>query len=572
MSLSNIMLLPIGGYSFRDALLDLAPYSPRLSFNFIDPANSLFQGNTLTPVTSATNPVGVVIDQTQGGLSNLGADIVTNGNFSNGTTGWSSTSPVSFSVSSGQALVARNSAATSSFPTQDIGMVAGRWYQIKVDIIARSNNVSIYLGSPAVGNEAVFSTTGTDLVRIVQATGSSIFFGPTGSVAATCTIDNLRVCEIPGNHATASSDAKRPLFARYPATGRRNLLIQTEDISTGWTRSGLTASSPTILRETAATGTHYVYQTSTLATGDHTLRAVVKADGRNWIRLHVFRAAAFAAYFNLETGSIGTETNLVSASIVDLGDGWFECQITFNVSASGSADYGIRTASGNDSDSFTGSTSLGIQYRLAQFETGSTATNYQRVVTSADITEAGVRDVYASLYDGGDDALTVSGFDLSDTDKVTVIAGVRKLSDADTGTIIELTSNSASTSGAFALFGPSLGGADNFRFRSRGTTTQDATAAGSFASPVTSFLVGCGDIGGDVSKLSINGTAVATNTGDQGTGNYANSTLNIGGRNNAATVPFNGYLHYMFICGAIVPDAVLTKIFRGLGPRIGLTV
>jgi hypothetical protein len=192
------------------------------------------------------------------------------------------------------------------------------------------------------------------------------------------------------------------------------------------------------------------------------------------------------------------------------------------------------------------------------------------VVTSADITEAGVRDVYASLYDGADDCLQVSGFDLSDTDKVTVIAGVRKVSDAASGTIAELSATISANNGAFQMRGPN-GANPNYLFRSRGTTERVAISANSFSSPITNFLVGVGDISGDVCRLLINGTQVATDTADQGTGNYANSTLNIGMRNNAS-LPFNGYIHYLFICGAIVPDSVLTQIYRGLGPRIGLTV
>jgi hypothetical protein len=231
MSLSNILLIPgMGQMSFRDALLDLAPYSPRAAYNFIDPANSLFQGTTLTPVTSATNPVGVVIDQTQGGLSNLGSELVANGTFDSNVTGWTANNSAIITWISGAAQinVPSNSADRMS---QQLTTVANRVYCLTVG--SSTGDLTVRVGTTAIGSEILGSTLAPSGFKIVfRATSTTTFISFGRSVVGIATVDNISVREIPGNHATASSDAKRPLFARYPATGRRNLLTYTEEAKT----------------------------------------------------------------------------------------------------------------------------------------------------------------------------------------------------------------------------------------------------------------------------------------------------------------------------------------------------
>jgi len=586
-ALGLALFLPgVGQMSFRDALLDLAPYSPRAAYNFIDPANSLFQGTTLTTVTSATNPVGLVIDQTQGGLGNLGAELVTNGGFDSDTdwtkgTGWT--------ISGG--VASRPNIGSGTSLTQAVALTANSLYLLTYTLTQTSGNFNTAFqgGSSVFGPNRTTGGTYTEVLRAVS--GSNTLAFQAGSTFAG-TIDNVSLRLIPGNHATASSDAKRPLFARYPATGRRNLLISTEDLDVAaWTKNAATISPNTetapdgtltadklVANNTVGLSSVSVVQSITKAASAIQYTYSLYAKALDFDRLQIVcdsgaftnRAVAVCSLIDGSVVSAATAVGTFSSASVDVVpniDGWYRISLTFMTGTETVVRHYIqfRNSGSETGDGIKGSFAWG-----AQLELGSTATNYQKVVTSADITEAGVRDVYASLYDGADDCLQVSGFDLSNTDEVTVIAGVRKLSDAAGGTIAELSATISANNGAFQMLGPN-GANPNYLFRSRGTTERVAISANSFSSPITNFLVGVGDISGDVCRLLINGTQVATDTADQGTGNYGNYTLNIGMRNNAS-LPFNGYIHYLFICGAIVPDSVLTKIYRGLGPRIGLTV
>lgn len=146
-------------------------------------------------------------------------------------------------------------------------------------------------------------------------------------------------------------------------------------------------------------------------------------------------------------------------------------------------------------------------------------------------------------FDGTDDSLA-TGTITPGTDKAQVFAGVRKLSDASQGQILELSASAAANNGAFDLI--SAASANTYSFRSRGTVAAIATSATSFASPTTNVLTGLGDIAADTSILRVNGAQAATSAVDQGTGNYLAYPAYIG-RRGGTSLPFNGRI-YSLIC------------------------
>ena len=135
------------------------------------------------------------------------------------------------------------------------------------------------------------------------------------------------------------------------------------------------------------------------------------------------------------------------------------------------------------------------------------------------------------------------------TDKMLVVAGVTKNSDAATGIVAELSANAASNAGTFVSSAPN-GAAANYGLYSRGSVAPASAAnASSFAAPITNVYTGIGDIGGDLARVRVNGALSATDTSDQGTGNYGNYPLFIGRRNNAS-LPLNGNIYSLVIAGA----------------------
>lgn len=152
---------------------------------------------------------------------------------------------------------------------------------------------------------------------------------------------------------------------------------------------------------------------------------------------------------------------------------------------------------------------------------------------------------YYLLFDGSDDGL-VSSTITPGTDKAQVFAGVRKLSDAAAGVVIESSTQLSSNSGSIQLAAP-LSAASNYSFSSRGTSTGAASYTNAaVAAPLTSVLSGLGDISGDRATLRLNGAQVAQAATDQGTGNYLAYPLYIG-RRGGTSLPFNGRLYSLIV-------------------------
>jgi hypothetical protein len=175
--------------------------------------------------------------------------------------------------------------------------------------------------------------------------------------------------------------------------------------------------------------------------------------------------------------------------------------------------------------------------------------NYQRVNTASDYDTVGF-PVYLR-FDQSNDYMLTNSIDFSGTDKVTVAAGVRKLSDAAFAAITELSVASGANNGTFAVFSSNLSG-NNYQVRSLGTVDSNFVVSG-YAAPITNVLTMVGDIASPLLELLINGTSVNTQTTNQGTGNYGNYPLYIGARAGTSLF-FGGRLYGSVGRGALNND------------------
>lgn len=181
-------------------------------------------------------------------------------------------------------------------------------------------------------------------------------------------------------------------------------------------------------------------------------------------------------------------------------------------------------------------------------------TAYQRVTTATDYDSAGFPHY---LKFEVDDSMATGSIDFTATDKMTVFAGVRKLSDAAIGMVLELSVNSGLNNGAFDLLAPATVGA-TYGTRSRGTVSADLNTSASYPAPQTVVLSELADISAPFVKLRLNSTIQTQNLGSQGTGNYGNYPLYIG-RRGGTTLPFNGHLYSLVVRGAQSSDAQITS-------------
>ena len=182
-----------------------------------DPSDltTMFQDRAgTTPVTADSQTVGLILDKSKGLV--LGPELVTNGDFSNGTTGW--TGDASLSVTSGN-LTAACASYNTIYPSAYLTTVAGKSYKLVIAVISNNTNTgNIRVGTYSTGNDLYNGSNtlinGAKTYTIIfTALGTATFLWmQSGNAAGTIVFDNISVKEIAGNHAVAPSDAARPLY------------------------------------------------------------------------------------------------------------------------------------------------------------------------------------------------------------------------------------------------------------------------------------------------------------------------------------------------------------------------
>lgn len=152
------------------------------------------------------------------------------------------------------------------------------------------------------------------------------------------------------------------------------------------------------------------------------------------------------------------------------------------------------------------------------------------------------------------------------SDEVCVIMGVRKLSDAAIGQIVEFSTAVSTYAGAFSM--PTNDTSASYAFASKGTTGVLVAEKTGYTSPTTNILTGIGVISRDILRLRVDGVLVAESTGDQGSGNYGTYALYFGAR--AGTSLFlNGYEFSSCAFNKIPTDAQLAAMNRYINNKTG---
>lgn len=184
---------------------------------WFDPSDfsTLFQDSAgTTPVTAAGQSVGLVLDKSKGLV--LGPELVTNGDFSGGTTGW--TVSAQSSISGGQARIVSTDGSFQNI-AQNKTLNGPAWYEVSLDVVSVASGSLNFAFTGAGVNVSIPAGAGRRVVRFFVAsnTSSSLSFGRSAGVTD-ITIDNVSVRELPGIHATAAG-TKRPTY-QIDASGR----------------------------------------------------------------------------------------------------------------------------------------------------------------------------------------------------------------------------------------------------------------------------------------------------------------------------------------------------------------
>lgn len=131
------------------------------------------------------------------------------------------------------------------------------------------------------------------------------------------------------------------------------------------------------LVETAVTDAHSVYASISLGAASWTFSFYAKAAERTWAKTRGFAENVF---FDLANGVLGSVPAGTTASITNVGNGWYRCAVTRTDAAS---SVQIAATTGNGVDSYLGVAGNGIFIWGAQLEQRSQATAYTPTTTSA---------------------------------------------------------------------------------------------------------------------------------------------------------------------------------------------
>lgn len=178
-----------------------------------------------TPVTAAGQTVGLLLDKSKG-LA-LGPERLTNGEFSNGSTGWAvdnadATHIVTFA--SGTMRYKSDTTTPQLNVTQLNALEVGKWYKITVVCsawVSGSLKTDVGNGSPVLA-----SGVGT-FTNYILANNTTLTL-TRNSANVDITIDNISVLELPGNHASQTTAARRPQY-NVDASDRPYLLFDGVD-------------------------------------------------------------------------------------------------------------------------------------------------------------------------------------------------------------------------------------------------------------------------------------------------------------------------------------------------------
>lgn len=173
--------------------------------------STMYQDSTgTTPVTAVDQFVGLILDKSKGPA--LAPTLIINGDFSNGSTGWTltvSAGITSNSVVDGKlTVVTQSGISQGSVAAQNITTVIGKTYILKMNT---TSTLSSSIGIQVTGGTALYFAAGANsLVFTATATTTTVsLLAQPFNLVRTYTYDNISVLELPGNHASQATAIKR---------------------------------------------------------------------------------------------------------------------------------------------------------------------------------------------------------------------------------------------------------------------------------------------------------------------------------------------------------------------------
>jgi hypothetical protein len=396
-----------------------------------------------TRVTAPGQPVGLILDKSRGLAP--GSELIINGDFSDGFTGWSVGPNLTAVLADGEAEItgagSQGFTGGNHFRTTYHVAEAGKYYTVSFDATHVSGgNLQAGMGyNTLLTVTPNASKTRYTFITTVGATATAnLQFRVTFAAAsgAVWRLDNISAKEILGNHAAQPTAGARPTYGVVPQGGRRNLLLRTEEIDNAvWVKAGGSGGTVPVILANAAeapdgsvTADRVTVSRTVTTGGSFVLQRITETGTQKIASFWVKAATPSDVGRVLDTWSY--DTVVKNRFAVTLTADWVRVVMP-PITLTAGNNREVCTVGLLDVSSLSPNTGT-TQFFLwgMQVEAGSAVTDYQKVVTALDVTSARVPTRHYLQFDGVDDSLVTNNVDFSSSNKLSVFIGLRKFSDA----------------------------------------------------------------------------------------------------------------------------------------------
>ena len=537
---------------------------------FYDPSDfsTLYQDAAgTTPVTAVEQPVGLMLDKSRGLV--LGAELVTNGDFSNGTTGFEAVLST-IAVVSGE-LQVTGSSGTGRASQNLIPTTAGKTYKVLFTARNGTGTVPSFYVYNTSDNSQLFTqafsnTSNANFTGVFTATGSSVYIWCRSGVGITY-FDNISVRELPGNHASQSTSTKRPVLSqRYNLLTKSNLPGGISDWSTtggasltsatlsGWVNGITTGAS-------FANGGGFAYlYTGAAYSAPASTQLILSCD----VRMNDGGAPAFSSTAALNDFDItikGDNVAVADKTVTLISGTIYRVTGKLTTAAGTAGNNGI----------FVQATSSGRGFSVTAFQivpADQASLPYQRVDTATVYDSDATKFRPFLRWDGVDDSMSTGSIDFTSGGKMFVGAAVRKLSDAARGMVCELSATYANV-GSFGIEAPDTSLNDlSVALNNASIISKTYVVAAPTTKVFTAQLQASASAG---IELKINGVSTGAASGNSGASNFGNYPLYLGSRAGTSS-PFNGQMYGLIIRAAANTTAQTQASETYLAGKAGITL
>jgi len=268
----------------------------------------------------------------------LGSELVTNGDFSNGSTGWT--------IINGTVTDKYNASMTAYQSGIRIAPFSNTGtFKVVFDLVVTSGSCKFDAGGV---NNAIFNTSGTKEIIVTNTTKFEFNAFNLGWVG---TLDNVSVKEYLGQEVVPDSGCGSWLFEPQST----NLLTYSEQFdNASWINNGVTINANQVVSPdgsltadllTGVSGGFGVVRFSTWTSTNKVASCFAKKGSTDLFKIANASGGVGGVTFNLENGTITNEDSGFEGEIENYGNGWFRCTAIDTLARSGTLSLGVTAAS-----------------------------------------------------------------------------------------------------------------------------------------------------------------------------------------------------------------------------------